>query len=528
MEIPRTKIAERPPRLRSINPATGEVIGEFPNSTPEEVETALKRAKETQKMWQTLSFKERASWILKFKEFVRKNIEDIAEEIAKEKGVSRFEALISDVFPILDLAEFYAKNTEKILQRERVKIGIWDIMGRESYIEYFPYGVIGIISPWNFPFSIPTGQIIIALMAGNTCVLKPSEFTPKVGVMIGQIFREIGLPPGVVEVVTGDGTTGEALVRSKLVDKIFFTGSTATGIKIMKAAAENLTPVVMELGGKDPMIVFEDANLEIAAEGAIFGAFFNTGQVCASVERLYVRKSIYNEFVELVTEKTKKLRVGASHLPWENDIGAVISEKQLEKIKEHIEDAIEKGAEIKVGGRIKGLFVEPTVMVNVGKDLKVIREETFGPILPIMPFETEEEAIELANDSEYGLTASIWTKDIKRAERMASKLQYATVMINDNLITHAIPQVPWGGVKKSGIGRTHGKEGLLEMVQVRHVHKNKLGTKMRSPWWYPFTKEKYDFALSLTNLLHAPSPKEKLKGLIGVIKNIGKISKQKL
>ena len=528
MEVVRSKIMERPPRLRSINPATGELLGEFPNTPPEEVEKVVKRAKQTQVMWSSLSFRERAEWILKFKEFVRKNIEDISDVIAKEKGVSRFEALISDVFPILDLADFYAKNTEKILAREKVKIGVWNIMGRESYLEYFPYGVIGIISPWNFPFSIPVGQIIIALMAGNTCVLKPSEFTPKVGVMIGELFREIGMPQGVVEVVTGDGITGEALVRCKDVGKIFFTGSTATGIKIMKAAAENLTPVVMELGGKDPMIVFEDADLDIASDGAVFGAFFNTGQVCASVERLYVQKSVFDEFVELVAEKTKKLRVGASHLPWEKDMGSVISEKQVEKIKEHIEDAMEKGAEIKVGGRIEKLFVEPTVIVNVDKKFKVVNEETFGPVLPAMRFETEDEAVKLANDSEYGLTASVWTKDIKKAERVASKLEYATVMINDNLITHAIPQVPWGGVKKSGIGRTHGKEGLLEMVEIRHVHKNKMGMKMRSPWWYPFTEEKYEFALSLTNLLHSPSPVEKLKGFVGVIKNIGKISKQKL
>jgi len=525
--IARTEIAERPMLLRSVNPATGEKIGEFPNMGKEEVEKAVARAKEAQKFWGNLSIDERGKWIYKFKEFVRKNIEDIAEIISEEKGVSRMEALISDVFPILDLADFYIKNTRKILERQKIKIGVWGLLGRESEVEYFPYGVIGIISPWNFPFSIPAGQIIIALMAGNSVVLKPSEFTPKTGITIKKIFDEIGLPDGVFEVVTGNGYTGECLVRSG-VDKIFFTGSTSTGIKIMKAAAENLTQVVMELGGKDPMIVFDDVDLDITTDAAIFGSFFNTGQVCASVERIYVQDKIFKKFVDLMVEKTKKLRVGYSKVPYEYDIGSVISEKQLEKINEHINDVIEKGGQILTGGRTKNLFVEPTIFVNIDHSFKSVREETFGPTAPVMKFSTDDEAVKLANDSEYGLTASVWTKDIKKAREIASKLNFATVMINDNLITHAIPQTPWGGIKKSGMGRTHGKEGLLEMVQIRHVHTNKLGQKMRQPWWYPFTKEKYEFSLALTNLLHSPNIAEKLSSLIKIVKNFGKISRQRL
>lgn len=527
--INRTLPVERPPRIKSFNPATLEFLGDVKNCGEEDVKRMVEEARKAFSYWSKISFRERSLWLQKVREYIRKNIDEISEIVANEKGSTKFEATISDVLPIIDLIDFYTSNTERILSTKKINLKKWGVLGKSSYIEFFPYGVIGIISPWNFPFSIPLGQIVIALMAGNTCILKPSELTPVVGLKIGEIFKEVGAPDGIVNILTGDGHTGELLVRSG-VNKICFTGSTSTGKKIMAAAAENLIPVALELGGKDPMIVFEDSDIDIATSAAVYGAFFNAGQVCASIERLYIQKKIYDEFLRLMIEKTGKLRIGTEN--GKADVGAIISSNQLSKIIEHIDEAKSRNAKIHIGGEkannLKGYFILPTIISGVDNTFKVVRDETFGPVAPIMPFETEEEAIELANDSEYGLTASVWTKDIKRAKRVASQLEFATVMINENLITHALPQTPWGGVKKSGIGRTHGEEGLLEMVQIRHIHINKVGQKIKSPWMYPYTEEKEELINGMINLFYGKTFSEKISGLMKIAKNIKKTIKTQI
>jgi len=301
------------------------------------------------------------------------------------------------------------------------------------------------------------------------------------------VFGRAGLPEGVLQVLTGDGTTGAALVEA-CVDKVMFTGSVATGRRVAEAAGRRLIPVVLELGGKDPMIVFEDADLGAAVEAAVWGAFANSGQACASVERCYVHERVAEEFTSRVVEKVGTLKQGAGEEG--ADVGAMSSERQLRTVEEHVGEALDRGARALTGGaRLKderGYFHEPTVLTNVDHTMTVMREETFGPVLPIMTFRDEQEAVRLANDSPFGLTASVWTRDIARGRRVARLIEAGTVMVNEVLYTHGIAQTPWGGVKQSGLGRTHGRLGLLELVAPHHVHVNRLA-RVHDLWWFNYT-----------------------------------------
>jgi succinate-semialdehyde dehydrogenase/glutarate-semialdehyde dehydrogenase len=388
---------------------------------------------------------------------------------------------------------YFAHNAEGLLRRQKIDIGQYGLMGRSSYLVYKSLGVVGIISPWNFPWATPLDEIVMALIAGNAVVLKPSELTPLTALKIGEVFNQARLPEGLVEIVTGDGSTCAALVEAG-VDKIMFTGSVATGKKVAEAAARHLTPVVLELGGKDAMVVLGDANLENAARAAVWGGFANAGQACASIERCYVHESIAREFTERVVDETRKLKVG----PPEGeavDVGSMTNERQLRIVEEHIQDAVEQGARIETGGRrvenTEGWFHEPTVVTNVDHSMDLMRDETFGPVLPIMTFKTDDEAVRLANDSIYGLTASVFTSDIGRGRRIAERIDAGTVMINEVVYTHAIAQTPWGGVKQSGYGRTHGKPGLLELVSAQHIHVNRVPW-LPDVWWFRYTGDAAD------------------------------------
>ncbi|MEP6946011.1 MAG: aldehyde dehydrogenase family protein, partial [Acidobacteriota bacterium] len=381
----------------------------------------------------------------------------------------------------------------------KIGIGLYALLGRSSKIVYHPLGVVGIIPAWNYPFSIPLGEAVMALMAGNTVVIKPSELTPFVGLKIGEIFEKAGFPENCVQIVTGDGSTGAALVDAAP-DKIMFTGSVATGKKIAAAAAKNLTSVVLELGGKDPMIVFADANLELAASAAVWGAFCNSGQSCSSVERLYVHESVATELTRKIVEKTKQLKQGSGDRE-DVSIGAMSSERQLKVVYDHVEAFRAAGATIETGGAMlvpgfngpsdatetaAGLFYEPTVITGVTNDMRGMREETFGPTLPIATFKTEEEVIRFANDSEFGLTASVWTRDLAKGKRVAEQIEAGSVCVNEVLYTHGIGQTPWGGFKNSGRGRTHGREGLMELVQPQHIHVNRV-LLVPNAWWMPYS-----------------------------------------
>lgn len=473
----------------SYDPATGEEIGRTPLSSPEDVRRAVTRARAAQPGWASLSFPERARVILKARDLMLAERDEIARLVSRETGKPIAEAISMEIVPTLDAMHYFAHASESLLRPQKIDIGQYGMMGRSSSIRFKPLGVVGIISPWNFPLATPLDEVVMALMAGNAAVLKPSELTPLIALKIGELFSRAGLPPGLLEIMTGDGSTGAALVEAR-VDKIMFTGSVATGKRVAEAAARYLIPVVLELGGKDPMIVLEDADIKIAARGAVWGAFANAGQACASVERCYVHESIAPQFIKLIVAETQTLKQGPG-TEAAVDIGSMTNARQLQIVEDHVSDAKQHGAKILTGGQRgesrEGFFYQPTVLTDVDHDMTIMCDETFGPVLPVMTFKTDDEAVKLANDSVYGLTASVWTRNIGRGRALAERIEAGTVMVNEVVYTHGIAQTPWGGVKDSGYGRTHGRAGLLELVTPQHIHVNRISF-LPDLWWFRYNQ----------------------------------------
>ena len=485
--------------LISLNPATLEELGRATIFTPHQVQHAVARARAAQPAWGSLSFRQRGEFILRAKDLLVDRQDDFCGLIASETGKPMVEALSSEVMPVANLMDYFARKSEKLLRDEQFTLSVF--RNKKSRVYFYPVGVAGIISPWNYPFSIPMGEVVMGLMAGNAVVLKPSEHTPLVGLRIGELFRDAGLPDGVLQVLTGDGATGAALADAAI-DKIFFTGSVRTGRKVAEAAARRFMPCVLELGGKDAMIVCADAPFERTVNGALWGAFCNCGQTCASVERLYVVESMADRFIQAVVEKTQTLRVG---FEGQQDIGPLNNARQLQVVIEQVQDAVDKGAKVLLGGRridrLPGYFFEPTILTDLNNTMRLMQEETFGPVLPIIVVKDEAEALREANQSNFGLLASIWTRDTRRGKRIAEQLEAGTVLINDVIYTHGAPETPWFGVKESGMGVTHSEHGLREFVRMKHINWDLLPMKSNL-WWFPYSeKRRRDFKF-LMRLLH--------------------------
>lgn len=472
--------------MQVLSPATNTVIEEMEETPLSEVDTLYEQARAAFKHWSALSMSERIDYLRKLRYHMADNMEEVISVVATDTGKVKLEALMADVMPVLDALEHIEKHAKKVLGRQKVPTPIV-FFGKKSYVEYMPRGVVLVISPWNYPLQLAMIPVVSALVSGNAVILKPSEVTPLVGKIIEKLFRDVGFPEHVVQVAHGGKELGAALTSEKP-DYIFFTGSVRTGQIIQQVAAKDLIPTTLELGGKDPMIVFADANLERAVQGVMWGAFTNCGQTCMATERVYVERSIYESFLQRLIEEVGKLKQGADD---DSDIGSMTFPGQLEIMKVQLEEALSRGAKLETGTAPdawdtgKGLFIPPTVITGVTHDMKVVQEESFGPLLPVIPFDTEEEAVELANGTEYGLNASVYTKDMEKAKRVASKLVSGGVVINDVIITVANHHLPFGGAKKSGIGRYHGEGGLRIFCHEKAVMLDRGWKKTELPW-YPY------------------------------------------
>ncbi len=491
--------------VASIDAASGRVVSQIPATSPEAVPRLMAQAREAQKSWAAKSLRERCGYLRKIRDAIYERRDEVTNAISLETGKPHVEAVFAELMLALDSADFLARQAPEWLRPEPVPHHNIGVKAKSGSLYFQPFGVLAIISPWNYPFSIPMAQILPALVAGNAVLLKPSELTPHVGEVIAKIISAAGIPSGVVQVLQGGGAVGAALVESNP-DKVFFTGSVATGKRIAEACARRLIPSSLELGGKDAMLVLADADLEIASSAAVWGGFMNCGQTCISVERIYVEQTIAQPFLEKCLEKTRKLRLGP---PSDKDaeIGPMIRVTQLEKVEEQLRDATARGAQVLTGGNRRSdlgpSFLEPTVVTNVDHSMQLMREETFGPVIAIRPVKSADEAVALANDSEFALSASVWTKDAAKGREIAQRIRGGSVMINDVASYYGICEAPHGGSGASGWGRSHSRFGLLEMVQVKYVDIDRLPRTPKS-WWFGYNENLAAAADSFVDYLFAP------------------------
>jgi acyl-CoA reductase-like NAD-dependent aldehyde dehydrogenase len=470
------------------NPATGGVAGQVPDMT-REIPSLVARARRAQAAWGARPVDERAEVLGAMRGWVVANRDAVVESTMHETGKTYEDALMTEVFVLADALRFWERRAGRYLRDERVPARSPLVLGRKFVVRRRPLGVVGVIAPWNYPLVVGIGDAAPALMAGNAVVVKPSEITPlTTGMVVDGWGRETGLPEDVLLVATGRGGTGAALVDQ--VDMIMFTGSTRTGRKVAAGAAERLIPVSLELGGKDPMIVCADADLDRAANAAAMFGLANSGQACTSVERIYVEQQVHDAFVDKLVGAVDKLRQRGITSAGEADVGAMTFPPQIEVVERHVADALAKGARVLTGGRRgsgPGLYYEPTVLVDVDHDMDCMREETFGPTLPVMGVRDIDEAVRLANDSGYGLSSSVYSKDTTKGEAIARRIRAGNTAVNDGYVHVVGWEAPFGGSRDSGVGARNGREGILKYTEAHTIMVTRFGLK-RDIGWFPNSK----------------------------------------
>ncbi len=489
--------AMRIERTECVNPGTGEVIGYSDIHSAEEVARLIEKAKEVQADWAALPMKQKIAMLKKTKEYMVNNMDSLAETVARDNGKTRTDALASEILPAVAALTYYCKKAKSFLKDRYLMPGGLLFINKISKITRMPYGVVGIISPWNYPFSIPFSEVVMALLAGNCVVLKAATETQMAGLALKRCMDAAGLPDGVFSYANMRGSEASKTLLSNRIDKLFFTGSVGVGKQLSEAAAKTLTPVCLELGGNDAMLVCEDADLYRAASGAVWAGFQNAGQSCGGVERIYVHENVYSSFLSILKDKTESLRVGYD-TDYNTDIGCMTTLRQVDTVKRHVDDALAKGAVIYAKAKApvhneSPFFSVPMVLTNVNHDMLVMNDETFGPVVGVMKVKTMEEAVALANDSSLGLTCSVWSKNLKQAEALAKQIKVGVATINDHLMSHGLAETPWGGPKETGGGRTHGALGFDEMTFPKVVvHDLYAIVARKNIWWHPFSKTIYE------------------------------------
>jgi acyl-CoA reductase-like NAD-dependent aldehyde dehydrogenase len=508
-------------KTTSIDPATGDIIGHSPLHTPEEGRAVLVRAREVQKDWAALPLQDRVRYMMRVRDYLVEHADEISEVISKDVGKARFEALATEVLPGVMATTYYCRKARRFLKPKRIPHGAILFFNKRSTLYRVPFGVVGVIAPWNYPMGIPMHEIVPALLAGNTVVFKTAAETQMVGRKIEEMMKAVGLPEGVFNFlnIPGNMISQILLEPGNHVDKLFFTGSVPVGKILMAQAAETLTPVCLELGGNDAMLVCADANLERAANGAVWGGLQNSGQSCGGVERIYVQAEVYEPFLKLLKERVDRLRQGPD-IDYNLDVGAMCTERQLKTVQRQLDDALAKGAVIHAQAKVseahaaRGHFFPATVLTNVNHEMEIMREETFGPVLGVMKVDSMEEALLLANDSHLGLTGSVWSSNTRQAVELGRRINAGVITINDHLLTHGMAETPWGGFKDSGIGRSHGQLGFDEMTEPQVVITEMLHFAKRNVFWQPYSEDVYKGLRGTIDCFYAPSLARRLRGFV--------------